>query len=174
MSKVLEAYNFALKAHEAQVDKAGSPYYLHVVRVGLKALRYALDHPEEFSREDAENLEIAGYLHDCVEDTKVTLYEIAERFGDDVAYIVLSVTRLDPAYADRLGFTPERKETYREFVERTYKHRLGRVLKREADLVDNMSPERHDQLPEALKGIMHRYVKAKQYLYTGVWPEGKK
>jgi len=162
------ALDFAINAHAGQIDKGGKPYWIHVRRVGLRAGIFALNNPSLISVKESTMLIIAGYLHDTVEDTAITLNQIRHEFGEEIASIVLSVTRLDPKYEDRLGFEVKCKETYREFVERSAKHPLGKYLKL-ADLEDNMSPERHAALPQAEKGIMRRYVKAKNYLETGKW-----
>lgn len=173
MSTLVErARSFALVAHYNHTDKAGKPYFLHVETVAKWAVAYARQHPELFTENDCEVIEAAGYLHDTVEDTEVTLKGLRGIFGDEVAECVLSLTRLDPLYAHRLGFTVEKKETYREFCERTYRDLRARVVKREGDLKHNMSPERHSALPKAEQGIMHRYNKAMAFFSTGEWPKG--
>ena len=56
----------SIRAHEGQIDKSGRPYYLHPLRV---AMRLANCTPEERH---------AALLHDVVEDTAVTLEDLAQ------------------------------------------------------------------------------------------------
>jgi (p)ppGpp synthase/HD superfamily hydrolase len=56
------------------------------------------------------------------------------------------------------------KETYREFVMRSKRNPLGRIIKI-ADITDNMSPARTEGLPEDERGIVEeRYVPALAFL----------
>jgi guanosine-3',5'-bis(diphosphate) 3'-pyrophosphohydrolase len=74
---------FAADAHRGQVRKGGiDPYFLHPVAV-VQLLA---------SSGGSEDVLCAGYLHDTVEDTDVTLEEIAVRFGPHVAGLVAAVT----------------------------------------------------------------------------------
>lgn len=63
MSTLEKAIAIAAKAHAGQVDKAGQPYILHPLRVMLRL--------------ETEDDRIAGVLHDVVEDTTVTLEQLA-------------------------------------------------------------------------------------------------
>lgn len=85
------AYVFAAQAHGPQKRKSGELFITHPLAVaGLLAQQ----------RLDVETI-ITGLLHDTVEDTDVTLEQISELFGKDVAYLVDGVTKLnqivDPA-----------------------------------------------------------------------------
>jgi len=84
--RVKDASDFAKKAHEGQVRKSNEPYFTHCEAV-YKILK------EEWGIENEDCL-IAALLHDTVEDTKVTLEEIKEEFGEDVAKLVSGVTNL--------------------------------------------------------------------------------
>ena len=56
------------------------------------------------------------------------------------------------------------KETYRNFIMRSKRHPLGRIIKI-ADIVDNMSPTRREGLPEDEVGIVEeRYAPALAFL----------
>jgi hypothetical protein len=76
----------ALRTLSFAVDFAASggpkPVVLHSARVGLllNALGYSRD------------VQVAGALHELVEDTHFPLHDIAHDFGDDVAYLVASNT----------------------------------------------------------------------------------
>ena len=65
-------------AHTGQVDKAGNDYFSHP-----EAVAAMLDTPQE---------KVVGYLHDTVEDTQVTVEEIREIFGDEIANAVALMT----------------------------------------------------------------------------------
>lgn len=81
MMKKAEA--FATKAHEGQYRKSdGKPMVTHPIRVA-NVLR---------SNGFSEEVVIAGYLHDTVEDTDVTLEDIEREFGAEVRYIVAGNT----------------------------------------------------------------------------------
>jgi (p)ppGpp synthase/HD superfamily hydrolase len=73
----------AEEAHRGQLRKGRAvPYVLHPVCVASLLLTAGAD----------EDLVVAGYLHDVVEDSSVTLAEIEERFGPRVAHLVDEVT----------------------------------------------------------------------------------
>lgn len=70
--RVQQARAFALRAHGAQMygDK---PYVFH------------LDQVVELLKNYGEEAQVIGYLHDAVEDTPVTVEEVANHFGQFVA-----------------------------------------------------------------------------------------
>lgn len=82
-----KAIAVATKAHEGQLRKTGEPYIIHPLAV-MKIL-------QEWNMD--EDTIIAGVLHDTVEDTDLTLKEIEEQFGKDVAFLVNGVTKLSKA-----------------------------------------------------------------------------
>ncbi|MBR3164152.1 bifunctional (p)ppGpp synthetase/guanosine-3',5'-bis(diphosphate) 3'-pyrophosphohydrolase [Candidatus Saccharibacteria bacterium] len=74
----------ATKAHEGQSRKTGEPYIIHPLAVQKILEEWHMD----------EDTVIAGILHDTVEDTDLTLKEIEQQFGKDVAFLVNGVTKL--------------------------------------------------------------------------------
>lgn len=78
------AYNVAKGAHDGQVRMTGEPYFNHVFATSFKLATMQL--PAE--------VVAAGILHDVPEDTDVTIDELRELFGDDVADMVKGVTKL--------------------------------------------------------------------------------
>jgi len=82
---ITRAYQLAQKAHEGQVRKSGVPYIMHPIAVaGILANLHM----------DAVTI-AAGFLHDVVEDTEITLDHLREQFGPDVALLVDGVTKLE-------------------------------------------------------------------------------
>src|SRR5579862_7328571 len=83
---ILKAAHFAAVRHGAQRRKgaAAEPYVNHLLEVA-ELVSCALSQPDA-------NLIIAALLHDSIEDTGVTADELAQRFGKDVASLVLEVT----------------------------------------------------------------------------------
>jgi (p)ppGpp synthase/HD superfamily hydrolase len=78
-ARLEEALRFAAQCHEGQTRRGdGTPYIAHVVAVAMILERARFD----------EDVVIAGLLHDLVEDTPVTLADVAVRFGQGVAEIV--------------------------------------------------------------------------------------
>ena len=81
---ICEAFEFAYKLHEGQYRKSGEPYICHPIAVaGL--LKYLGGDSAMIA---------AGFLHDIVEDTDITIEEIEEKFGAEVALLVEGVTKL--------------------------------------------------------------------------------
>ncbi|HAS55928.1 MAG TPA: (p)ppGpp synthetase [Firmicutes bacterium] len=78
------AYQFALKKHEGQFRKSGEPYIHHPIEVA-----YILA-----SLQSGPATIASGLLHDVVEDTDATIEDIEKLFGEDVAKIVDSLTKI--------------------------------------------------------------------------------
>jgi (p)ppGpp synthase/HD superfamily hydrolase len=86
VQRILAAARFAAEKHAQQKRKGQKqePYINHLIEVAeLIANSSNVLDPE---------LIMAGFLHDTVEDTGVTLPELEQRFGRDVADLVAEVT----------------------------------------------------------------------------------
>ena len=82
---VMQAYQFAEKAHSGQTRSSGEPYITHCVAVAIILVELKVP----------PVLVVAGLLHDTVEDnSKITLEVIKEKFGKEVAGLVDGVTKL--------------------------------------------------------------------------------
>lgn len=85
--EVLEAKNFAIRAHKGQVRKSEreKPMVIHPIMVANILKEYGYD----------DNVVMAGYLHDVVEDTDYNIENIKETFGEDVASLVYEASEPD-------------------------------------------------------------------------------
>ena len=81
---VEQALAFAERAHDGQRRLSGAPYIEHPVSAALYLAELSLDAPTI----------AAALLHDVVEDCGVTVDELCEQFGEDVALLVDGVTKL--------------------------------------------------------------------------------
>jgi len=88
-----DAVEYAREKHDGQVRKdTDVPYLSHLLAVAALAIEDAASDPALVDR--TEDIAIAAVLHDVVEDTfhlgprRVTVDELRERFGDEVARIV--------------------------------------------------------------------------------------
>ena len=84
VSKIVTAYNVASEAHKNQIRKSGEPYIIHPLCVSMILLELGMD----------TDTICAAMLHDVVEDTDMTLDDIRKKFGQDVAMLVDSVTKI--------------------------------------------------------------------------------
>lgn len=81
---ICQAFKFAYQLHEGQYRKSGEPYIAHPVAVAGLLRDLGGD----------ESMIAAGFLHDVVEDTDITVEGIAGLFGTEVAQLVEGVTKL--------------------------------------------------------------------------------
>ncbi len=86
LARLMSAAHFAAQKHAAQRRKgeASEPYVNHVIEVA-HLVSHTLSAPDP-------DILMAALLHDTIEDTGVTTAELAERFGDEVAALVLELT----------------------------------------------------------------------------------
>lgn len=74
---------FAARAHDGQQRKGSDiPYIIHPVAMAMKLL----------TMDCMEDVVIAALLHDVVEDTNITLDDIAREFGTPVAELVAAAS----------------------------------------------------------------------------------
>ena len=137
-STLLEkALQIAVKAHSGQIDKAGSAYIFHPIRVS--------------NRCSTDDERIVALLHDTIEDTEVTTeYLLMEGFPRNIVDAILSVTRNED-------------ESYDDFIKRSRLNPIGRQVKLQ-DLEDNMDITRLNELTEKDIYRLNKYIKAYKYL----------
>ena len=84
ISLIEKAYKTADTAHKGQVRKSGEAYIIHPLCVAIILAELELD----------KETIVAGLLHDVVEDTVMTIEEIASEFSEEIALLVDGVTKL--------------------------------------------------------------------------------
>ena len=75
---IARAYKFSEKAHHGQKRSSGAPYLHHCVEVAKILAELHLD----------SSTVACGLIHDVVEDTAVTVADVAAEFGKEIAAIV--------------------------------------------------------------------------------------
>ncbi len=133
------AYEFASKYHRAQTRDSGEPYMNHPLMVS---------HILAEIRMDVVSLE-TGLLHDVVEDTSVTVEEIRNHFGEEVARCVDGVTKLSKL--DFFSAEERQAESFRKMLLAMVDD-IRVIIVKLADRLHNMrtlaclSPERQERI----------------------------
>ncbi len=78
-------YDVAEERHRGQLRKSGDPYITHPLAVATILAELGMD----------TTTLVAALLHDTVEDTGLSIEELAADFGQEVAHLVDGVTKLD-------------------------------------------------------------------------------
>ena len=134
-----EAMKIAYAAHHGQVDKGGIPYIFHPYHLA-----------EQMTD---EHTTCVALLHDVVEDTDITLEELAKTFPKEVIDAIALMTHDDD--------TP-----YLDYVAKIKENSIARAVKL-ADLIHNSDKTRledQDTNAAALKRWEEKYSKALEIL----------
>ncbi|MBP3548480.1 MAG: bifunctional (p)ppGpp synthetase/guanosine-3',5'-bis(diphosphate) 3'-pyrophosphohydrolase [Alistipes sp.] len=124
MTRIRAAYELAAEAHGDQYRRSGEPYITHPIAVAAIVA-------EEL--ELGDNPVISAFLHDVVEDTDYTVEDIRSRFGDDVAFLVDTVTkRKKDSYEHS-----KQVDNYRQILESVH-YDIRALLIKLADRLHNM------------------------------------
>jgi GTP pyrophosphokinase len=78
------ALRLAYEAHQGHFRLSGEPYIVHLIEVARVLAEIGMD----------DTTIAAGFLHDTVEDTPVTLERLRSEFGETVAMLVDGVTKI--------------------------------------------------------------------------------
>jgi len=81
---LVRAYKFSDVAHAGQVRHSGEPYVSHCIEVARILADLQLD----------TTTVVSGLLHDIVEDTDITIEDVAREFGSEIAQIVDGLTKI--------------------------------------------------------------------------------
>jgi GTP pyrophosphokinase len=137
LDSVHRALACAITAHDGALRKSGEPYVLHPIEVAIILTRMRLD----------LDMVVAALLHDVVEDSGVTLEEIAKLFGERVARLVDGVTKLgqiprlgdvDQASRERTAQAESLRKMFLAMIDD-----IGVVLIKLADRLHNMRTLQH-------------------------------
>jgi len=107
IEQIRSAYIFAKGAHKGQKRASGEPYITHCVAVAnilveLKVPAIVIS---------------AALIHDTVEDTSITLVDIREKFGNEIASLVDGVTKLSNIpHVSRADKLPENDTAVKEEI----------------------------------------------------------
>lgn len=138
-----EADIIAAKAHEGQDDKNGVPYIEHVraVAAGLKAFSVPV--------------QVAGVLHDVVEDTDVTIPYLREAGVTEISLGIIEAVTKDPG------------STKRQQIEKVIRYGYAALLVKTSDNAHNSRPDRLKHLDEATRERLEgKYREARRMM----WP----
>lgn len=107
-----KAKKFAEMAHKGQMRKTEptKPMIIHPIVVAKILEDYGYD----------DNVVSAGYLHDVIEDTKYTLDDIKEQFGEDIANLVYSASETDKS----LSWEERKQHTIDEIKEMPLRNKV--------------------------------------------------
>ncbi len=84
ISMIEKAYSVAEKAHQGQMRKSGEAYIIHPLSVAIILAELEMD----------KETIVAGLLHDVAEDTVLTIADVEQNFGPEVALLVDGMTKL--------------------------------------------------------------------------------
>lgn len=149
-----KAKQFAARAHQGQTRKTtqtDTPYIEHPIRVA-KTLEKA-----GFS----EEVVMAAYLHDTIEDTSVTAVDIEKEFGPEVLRIVLANTE------NKTHSWEKRKQHTIDWVREAPLEIKALIV---ADKLDNLSSimEEYTQVGDRVWSAFHRGKNDQAWYYRSI------
>ncbi len=126
ITMIEKAYRVAKEAHREQKRKSGEPYIIHPLCVAIILADLEMD---------KETIE-AGLLHDVVEDTAMSLDELAKQFGTEVSFLVDGVTKLTQLSWDKDKVEIQADNLRKMFLAMAKDIRV--IIIKLADRLDNM------------------------------------
>jgi GTP pyrophosphokinase len=123
---ITKAFYFAEKAHKGQKRKTGEDYFNHSIETAKTLVQMGL----------GSKSVSAALLHDVPEDTKITLKEVEDEFGKEIAFIVKGVTKVGQIRLRRVTDEVYLENLRRMFLAMAADIRV--VLIKIADRLDNM------------------------------------
>lgn len=132
-----EAIRIATKAHEGQTDKGGSSYIHHPLRVMSNV----------YSMEE----KITAVLHDVVEDTNISFYDLEHK---GIPKVCIEALRL---------LTHDKDIPYMDYIKTISPNPIARAVKI-ADLKDNSDLSRLQNVKQKDIDRVDKYTKALDFL----------
>lgn len=155
---ISRAYEVSEKAHTGQKRDGGEPYITHPMRVASSLIKIGMD----------TSTVAAALLHDVVEDTPMALEEVRKQFGEEIAFFVEGVTKLEKIPT---GGGAAKTETLRKMFLATAQDIRVALIKL-ADRLHNMqtlescAPEKRVRISQETKDI---YAPLAARLGMGEW-----
>ena len=131
-----KAMKICFEAHKEQTDKAGLPYVFHPFHLAEQM--------------DDEYCTVVALLHDVVEDSEMTLEELAKEFPKEVIEAIAMMTH-------------DSSVDYFDYVKEIKKNNIARKVKL-ADLQHNSDKTRLDVVTEKDEARYQKYIKAIEIL----------
>ncbi|MCL4708385.1 bifunctional (p)ppGpp synthetase/guanosine-3',5'-bis(diphosphate) 3'-pyrophosphohydrolase [bacterium] len=120
-----QAFEFSREAHRNQLRKSGAPYFVHCVEVAKILCNLHMDYVTI----------VGGLLHDVVEDTGVSIEEVRDKFGEEIAGLVDGVTKISELKFDSVEV--RQAENFRKMLLSMVKD-IRVILIKFADRLHNM------------------------------------
>ena len=131
-----KAMKICFEAHKEQTDKAGLPYVFHPFHLAEQM--------------DDEYCTVVALLHDVVEDSEMTLEELAKEFPKEVIEAIAMMTH-------------DSSVDYFDYVKEIKKNNIARKVQL-ADLQHNSDKTRLDVVTEKDEARYQKYIKAIEIL----------
>lgn len=149
-----KAENLARISHEGQFDKGGQPYYHHVETVS-RTTGDMIHNWHNTSNDFLLKAQIVGYLHDIVEDTKVTMKDLWNlKFPTDSIQAIEILTKVDGV-------------SYQEYLARVKRYKLAAVVKIN-DMIHNSDLSRMIHVIDSDRERQKKYLLAIDYLLGSI------
>ena len=136
--KTIKAMQIAYKAHHCQLDKSGVPYIFHPIHLAEQM--------------ETEEEVIVALLHDVVEDTRVTIENLATEFSDNIIQAIKLLTHDDSM-------------PYMDYIRKIKSNPLAKKVKL-ADLEHNSDTTRMPTISEIDIKRWEKYREAKEILLS--------
>lgn len=143
--RIKSALEYAIRMHQNQYRHDGSEYINHPIRVANYVRKFK-------DSNNIEDLYISALLHDVIEDTEATYYDIVRLFGPQIASIVLELTN-DDDLKKEIGKTKYLEIKMKNMSSWALVIKLCDRLDNVSDLMASNEPFRNKYLSETMEII---------------------
>lgn len=140
--EIQKAFDFANKAHTGQKRYGGEDFITHPIAVAEIVSDLG---------GDTKSI-VAALLHDVVEDTARSIEDIDEYFGDEISFLVMSLTKLSKEHFPEMEYEKRKTESLRKCLTCAQKDVRIAIIKI-ADRLHNMRTLDKHPYPERRKCI---------------------